>query len=94
MVGGWRNMGWSLTIRMKMEMLRYLMLKVPDIKFHSVLLCSVPFNLGGGRKVIKGLKSGERKVDISKPLSRPILISCCQESHRLSPNIRLFPSSC
>ena len=31
---------------------------------------------GGGKKVIKGLKSGERKVDTSKPLSRPILISC------------------
>ena len=31
---------------------------------------------GGGKKVIKGLKSGERKVDMSKPLSRPILLSC------------------
>ena len=31
---------------------------------------------GGGKKVIKGLKSGERKVDTSKPLSRPILIFC------------------
>ena len=31
---------------------------------------------GGGKKVIKGLKLGERKVDTSKPLSRPILISC------------------
>ena len=31
---------------------------------------------GGRKKVIKGLKSGERKVDMSKPLSRPILISC------------------
>ena len=31
---------------------------------------------GGGKKVIKGLKSGERKVDTSKPLLRPILISC------------------
>ena len=31
---------------------------------------------GGGKKVIKGLKSRERKVDTSKPLSRPILISC------------------
>ena len=30
----------------------------------------------GGKKVIKGLKLGERKVDMSKPLSRPILISC------------------
>ena len=31
---------------------------------------------GGGKKVIKGLKLGERKVDMSKPLSRLILISC------------------
>ena len=31
---------------------------------------------GGGKKVIRGLKSGKRKVDMSKPLSRPILISC------------------
>ena len=31
---------------------------------------------GGGKKVIEGLKSGERKVDMSKPLSRLILISC------------------
>ena len=31
---------------------------------------------GGGKKVIKGLKSRERKVDMSKPLLRPILISC------------------
>ena len=31
---------------------------------------------GGGKKVIKGLISGERKVDTSKPLLRPILISC------------------
>ena len=31
---------------------------------------------GGGKKVIKGMKSGERKVDTSKPLSGPILISC------------------
>ena len=31
---------------------------------------------GGGKKVIKGLKLGERKVDTSKPLLRPILISC------------------
>ena len=31
---------------------------------------------GGGKKVIKGLKSGERKVDTSKPLLRPTLISC------------------
>ena len=29
----------------------------------------------GGKKVIKGLKLGERKVDTSKPLLRPILIS-------------------
>ena len=45
MVGGWRNMGWSLTIRMKTETSRYLMSKAPDIEFHGVLLCSVPFNL-------------------------------------------------
>ena len=45
MVGGWRNMGWSSTIRMKTETSRYLMLKVPDIEFHGVLLCSVLFNL-------------------------------------------------
>ena len=31
---------------------------------------------GGRKKVIKGLKSGERKVDMSKPLLRLILISC------------------
>ena len=31
---------------------------------------------GGRKKVIKGLKSGKRKVDTSKPLSRLILISC------------------
>ena len=31
---------------------------------------------GGGKKVIKRLKSGERKVDMSKPFSRTILISC------------------
>src|SRR5580692_4319756 len=31
---------------------------------------------GGGKKVIKGLKLGKRKVDTSKPLLRPILISC------------------
>ena len=45
MVGGWRNMGWSLTIRMKTETSRYLMSEVPDIEFHGVLLCLVPFNL-------------------------------------------------
>ena len=45
MVGGWRIMGWSSTIRMKTETSRYLMSKVPDIKFHSVLLCLVLFNL-------------------------------------------------
>ena len=44
MVGGWRNMGWGSTIRMKMKMLRYLMSKVHDVEFHSMLFCLVPFN--------------------------------------------------
>ena len=33
-------------------------------------------SIGGGKKVIKGLKLGERKMDTSKPLSRLILIFC------------------
>ena len=38
-------MGWGLTIRMKMKMLCYLMLKVHDVEFHSMLFCLVLFNL-------------------------------------------------
>ena len=43
-VGGWRNMGWGSTIRMKTKTLRYLMLKVHDVEYHSLLFCLVPFN--------------------------------------------------
>ena len=43
-VGGWRNTGWGSTIRMKTKMLRYLMLEVHDVEYHSLLFCLVPFN--------------------------------------------------
>ena len=44
-VGWWRNTGWGSTIRMKTKTLHYLMLKVHDVEFHSMLFCLVPFNL-------------------------------------------------
>ena len=52
---------------------------------------------GGGKKVIKGLKLGERKVDTSKPLSSPILISyklsripCSVSKQRLNSQFMLI----
>ena len=54
MVGGWRNMGWGSIIRMKMKMSCYLMLKVHDVEFHSMLFCLVPFN--SVFQIVQGLR--------------------------------------
>ena len=53
-VGGWRNMGWGSTIRMKMKMSCYLMSKVHDVEFHSMLFCLVLFNLVF--QIVQGLR--------------------------------------
>ena len=55
---------------------RYSVRRSRHVDSYSYFLIVWSGSKGRGKKVIKGLKSGERKMDTSKPLSRLILISC------------------